>query len=108
MRADKLGRDPKLLERRWYEHQLTKERIKKGLVDEEAPLQAKTVGDICDYWLLHRTPRKRSPKDDISIIGFHIRPSLGHIGLRALTVEHVDAMCAERAVPRLPPVAKAP
>jgi hypothetical protein len=42
---------------------------------EDLPCRLKTVNDICDYWIEKRAPRKRSKKDDVSIIRKHLRPS---------------------------------
>ncbi len=55
-----------------------------------APPRDKTVGHLCDYWLDHRSPRKRSGKDDKSIIKNHLRPVIGEVLLRTLTAEQTD------------------
>ncbi len=73
---------------RWYDHRgkrrsktfdtyrsaeraLTKlqseaQEIMVGVKPEPMPL--KTFSELCDYWLEHRTTRKKSAKDDVSII----------------------------------------
>ncbi len=90
-----------MLEQRWLQHMLLKERQRKGLSEEDVALPVgKTVNDICDDWLEYRTAKKRSPKDDQSIIRCHIRPILGQVRLRSLTVQHVDALVAARGKER--------
>jgi integrase len=56
----------------------------------------KTVNELCDYWLKNRTPLKRSPKDDESIIRRHIRPAFGHLLVTEVGVAHIDKFRAER------------
>jgi integrase len=51
----------------------------------------RTVSDACTYWLEHRTSKKRSDKDDRSIIKVHIRPLLGNLSLADLRMVHTDA-----------------
>jgi integrase len=65
------------------------EEIRKGLRTATPP--EKTFGDLCDYWVENRAPRKRSGKDDESIIKKHLRPAFGTMRLRDLGVEDVDA-----------------
>lgn len=69
-------------------HELDAGTIRAGLKD--APPPEKAVGDAVDYWEQHRAPHKRSASKDESIIRCHIRPSLGHLPLGDLTVEHLD------------------
>ena len=47
----------------------------------------KTFDELFDYWLTHRAPRKRSEKDDKSIIRRHLRPALGRFRLRAIVMD---------------------
>ena len=47
-----------------------------------APPPENTFGDLRDYWLDSRAPRKRSQKDDESIIRKHLRPAFGTMKLR--------------------------
>ena len=70
--------------------------VKRGLRAPPAP-EKKTVGDALDYWLTNRAPQKRSGGDDESIIRRHLRPTFGHLRLRDLGVQHVDAFVATRA-----------
>lgn len=70
--------------------------VKRGLRAPPAP-EKKTVGDALDYWLTNRAPQKRSGGDDESIIRRHLRPTFGHLRLRELGVQHVDAFVATRA-----------
>lgn len=65
------------------------EEIRKGLRTATPP--EKTFGDLCDYWVERRAPRKRSGKDDESIIKKHLRPAFGTMKLRDLGIEDVDA-----------------
>lgn len=50
----------------------------------------RTFGDLCDYWLEHRAPQKRSRKDDESIIRVHLRPEFGELLIRDIRQKHVD------------------
>jgi len=50
-------------------HRVEVEEIKRGI--RNAPPPEKTFDDLCDYWLENRAPRKRSAKDDESIIRRH-------------------------------------
>ncbi len=70
--------------------------MKRGLRAPPAP-EKKTVGDALDYWVTNRAPQKRSGGDDESIIRCHLRPTFGHLRLRELGVQHVDAFVATRA-----------
>ena len=48
------------------EHQQEVEQVRRGL---RRPVPApRTFGDLCDYWIEHRVPRKRSGLNDASII----------------------------------------
>jgi len=62
--------------------------IRRGV--RNAPPPEKTFGDLCEYWLETRAPRKRSHKDDESIIRKHLRPAFGTLKLRDFGVEDVD------------------
>jgi hypothetical protein len=68
--------------------QVEVEEIKRGIRNAAPP--EKTFADLCDYWLDKRAPRKRSRKDDESIIPRHLRPAFGAMRLRDLGVEEVD------------------
>jgi len=65
------------------------DQIREGL--KARPLPEHTFGDACDYWLEHRAARKKSSKDDTSIIDRHLRPVFGSLKLQELSLEHVDA-----------------
>src|SRR5262245_5048451 len=69
------------------EHQLEVEQIRRGLRAAQPP--DKTFDELCDYWLDKRAPRKRSRKDDESIIRRHLRPTFGALRLRAVGVAQV-------------------
>jgi len=60
------------------------------------PPDPRTFDELADYWLEHRTAQKRSPKDDQSIIGRHLRPSFGRFMLTELTLERVDRFVVTR------------
>lgn len=75
-------------------HQVEVEEIKRGI--RNAPPPVKTFDDLCDYWLENRAPRKRSAKDDESIIRRHLRPAFGTMNVRDLGVEDVDAYVTEK------------
>jgi integrase len=68
--------------------QVDAEEIKRGIRNAAPP--EKTFNDLCDYWIEKRAPRKRSRKDDESIIRRHLRPAFGEMKLRDLGVEEVD------------------
>jgi hypothetical protein len=74
------------------------EEVRRGIRNATPP--EKTFGDLCDYWVEHRAPRKRSGKDDESIIRRHLRPAFGAMRLRDVGVEEVDAYVRVR--PRAP------
>ena len=66
--------------------------IKRGI--RNAPPPEKTLDELCDYWLEKRAPRKRSQKDDISIIK-QLRAKLGSRKLRDIGVEDGDDYLAD-------------
>lgn len=75
-------------------HQVEVEEVKRGI--RNAPAPEKTFGDLCDYWLENRAPRKRSAKDDESIIRRHLRPAFGDMRVRDVGVEDVDTYVTEK------------
>jgi hypothetical protein len=74
--------------------QVEVEEIKRGVRNAAAP--EKTFDDLCDYWIEKRAPRKRSRKDDESIIRRHLRPAFGAMKLRHVAVEEVDGYIGEK------------
>ena len=68
--------------------QVEVEEIKGGIRNAAPP--EKTGDDLFDYWIDKRAPRKRSQKDDESIIRKHLRPAFGAMKLRDIGVEDVD------------------
>lgn len=61
------------------------EQVKRG---ERAPTPIdKTFDELCDYWLEKRATKKRSGKDDVSIIRRHLRPALEGYSLRLLAAD---------------------
>lgn len=57
----------------------------------------RTFAELADYWERHRAPAKRSAKDDLSILGRHLRPAFGARRLREVTSETIDEYKRERA-----------
>jgi integrase len=70
-------------------HQVEVEEIRRGV--RNAPPPEKTLGDLLDYWVEKRAVRKRSKKDDESIIRKHLRPAFGTMKLRDFGAEDVDS-----------------
>jgi hypothetical protein len=68
--------------------QVEVEEVKRGIRNAAPP--EKTGDDIFDYWIEKRACRKRSKKDDESIIRKHLRPAFGKMRLRDIGVEEVD------------------
>ncbi len=60
-------------------------------------LPNKTFDELCEYWLMHRTSKKRSPKDDNSIISCHLRPFFGSMLIREIGIEYTDKFKQEKA-----------
>jgi integrase len=74
--------------------QVEVEEVRCGI--RNTPPPEKTFGDLCDYWLDKRAPRKRSQKDDESIIRRHLRPAFGAMRIGNLGVEDVDGYVNEK------------
>ena len=74
-------------------HLLEVEQVKRGLKGLAVP--DKTFAQLCDHWLATRATRKRSAKDDESIIDARLRPFFNTRKLTDLTLDHVDAFVAE-------------
>jgi hypothetical protein len=64
------------------------EEIRRGLRSPHPP--DRTVSELLDYWKEKRAPRKRSEKDDVSIIERHLRPYFGEMLVREVGVEDGD------------------
>lgn len=62
--------------------------IRAGL--KARPPEPRSFDELADYWLEHRTKRKRNPKDDRSMIRKHLRPFFGGMQLVEITVARVD------------------
>jgi integrase len=62
--------------------------IRRGLRAPDPP--EKLFDDLADYWIEKRAPRKRSCKDDESIIRAHLRPAFGLTRVPDIGVEDVD------------------
>jgi integrase len=63
--------------------------IKAGV--QARPPEPHTFDELCDYWLRERAPKKRSEKDDKSMIEAHLRPAFGGLRVADLSVQRVDA-----------------
>ncbi len=68
--------------------------IKHGLRTPAAP--KKTFEELCAYWVRYKVPRKRSGRDDASIIRNHLLPSFAARGLTELGEQDFDGYLAER------------
>src|SRR5262245_52220583 len=62
--------------------------IRRGMRTGAPP--EKTFDELCDWWLEKRAPRKRSRKDDKSIIKKHLRPTFGSMLLKNIGAEDGD------------------
>ena len=69
-------------------HELEAKDIRRGLKAPRRP--ERTFDELADYWLTHRASRKRSGRDDESMLRRHLRPAFGHLLLDQLTVDAVD------------------
>ena len=76
-------------QRALVKHQSEADQVRAGLKLPDIPEH--TFHELCDYWLEHRTARKKNPKDDRSIIDHHLRPFFGLLRLRDVTLDRVDA-----------------
>ena len=72
-----------------------------------APPESHSFDELADYWLEKKAPRKRSGKDDQSIIRKHLRPYFGGLQIPSITTELVDQFIVDKdgevsspAVPR--------
>ena len=54
------------------------------------PIEDVTFDKLCDHQLKFKTPRKRSPKDDKSMIRKHLRPFFGRMRLSDVGVATID------------------
>jgi integrase len=77
------------------EHEHHVEEVRRGLRSPTPP--QRTVGEALDYWLAHRAAQKRSGHHDESIIRHHLRPTFGHLSLKNLDVEKIDAFVSDRS-----------
>jgi integrase len=64
--------------------------IRRGL--RPRPVIDHTFDQLADYWLDRRAPRKRSEKDDRSIINRHLLPAFTGLKLTELDIERIDDM----------------
>lgn len=72
------------------------EEINRGL---RAPPMSRehSFDELCDYWLENRAARKRSRKDDESIIRRHLRPSFRGVPVADIGLDRVDAFVRSRS-----------
>jgi integrase len=76
-------------------HKLEAAEVRRG---HRSPVTAgKTFAELCDYWLEARASRKRSERDDRSIVERHLRPAFGGLPLCSIGVAEVDAFVAQQA-----------
>lgn len=75
-------------------HEVEVEELRRGL--RSAPVVDHTFDELIEYWLEFRASRKRSIKDDESIIRRHLRPSFGSFKLREIGTAQVDRFVSER------------
>jgi integrase len=68
--------------------------IRAGL--QARPLEPHTFDELTTYWLDHRASRKRSGKDDKSIINCHLLPFFGGMQLGDIDVRTVDRFRAQK------------
>ena len=63
---------------------------------ERAPLlEAKTFDDLAEHWLKLKAGKKKSIKDDRSIINRHLRPALGPLALPQIRKDVLDEVYVE-------------
>jgi integrase len=68
--------------------------IRAGL--QARPLEPHTFDELTTYWLDHRASRKRSGKNDTSIINRHLLPFFGGMQLGEIDVRAVDRFRAQK------------
>lgn len=68
--------------------------IRRGLRKRE---QVRSMNEVCDLWLVRRASRKRSQRDDESIIKSHVRPVLGKLMIGEFTPAHGELLAEARA-----------
>jgi len=71
------------------------EEIKSGL--RLPRVKNKSFEELCSYWLENRTSRKRSAKDDQSIIRCHLLPAFGKMKLSDIGVVEIDEFRAQKS-----------
>lgn len=74
--------------------QVEAEEIRSGI--RPTPPLPRTLDSLCDYWLEHRAPNKRSGATDRSIIRKHFRPTFGALQLADITVDRIDEYISAR------------
>jgi len=60
------------------------------------PPEPHTFDELASYWLEKKAPRKRSEKDDRSIIHRHLRPYFGEIQLPMIGAELIDQFIIDK------------
>lgn len=78
--------------------------VRRGL--RVRPPKSHCFEELCRQWLKVRTVKKRTPKDDISIIGVHLRPAFGHLDIDQITSERIDVFSAALSAKRAPQTAR--
>src|SRR5947207_785057 len=69
--------------------QVEEEEYRRGL--RPPPKEPHTFNEIADRWIEHRGDRKRTIKNDESILRRHLRPAFGDQWLTDVTVQRVEA-----------------
>jgi integrase len=86
-------RDAELALRR---HEVEASEIRAGL--RSAPAEPHSFSDLAAYWRKHRASRKRSRRDDESMLKVHLEPAFGDLPLGNLTVARVDVFVGQLTV----------
>jgi integrase len=81
-------------------HKLQVMEVRRGL--RVRPPKGRSFEELCQRWLEVRTTRKRTRKDDTSIIGVHLRPTFGRLDIAQITSEHIDLFSAALSAKRAP------
>ena len=81
-------------------HKLHVMEIRRGL--RVRPPKSRGFEELCRQWLEIRTVKKRTPKDDTSIIRVHLRPTFGHLDIDQITAERIDIFSAALSAKRAP------
>ena len=73
---------------RLREVNVTAERVRRKLAP--APVRTVMFNELSELWINKRTKNKRSPKDDHSILGCHLRPYFGTLAIDRIDDDRTD------------------